>query len=572
MEAPMASEMVAKPDQNELLQMHSMPPWKRYESEEEDVSETSSHVFSPTEGDITNDSDADESASEAEYVDAEMLAPTVYHRLSSDDSSSLHSHRLSIITAKRSSAATCVPTRHGQDASTDDNEDVSPFTEYMTPPVSPIYLSAVCYVPDGSESSSRDESSADAEDNDEDEVHEVSEAKRVFFTSPASKPSIIMIQSPTTEAILTARMGDPVQTQQSNEQNTQEGSTVNLRKISSTKRSSSASGMTTPVDRSKRYSAMFYRDFTQNGEVTYSDSRSHTRAQSSHSPARNSSRPRIGSRKDSLISNASNATDSSETRQSRPRRIPSQRSSSRSSRYAPDHESPRNFSRPRPIRSSSVASDMTAASSASWKRIHAHNWSSTSLQYPSSSSSVVDHPSSSSPSPPPGENESKPTPHPLSIITTPTSPTVASPDFQQSRFTPQQHEQQQPQSALTSHSNSSDIDWSPVEYRRSSTTPYQKTFPCSRPRNPSLSLTTALATASTESLTEDASSRSRRGSVATSTTTTTTTTTRARKSSISAVMSAAVGSSKSSNHSTSTMKLLMGGFRGLGKQRSSRQS
>jgi hypothetical protein len=37
-------------------------------------------------------------------------------------------------------------------------------------------------------------------------------------------------------------------------------------------------------------------------------------------------------------------------------------------------------------------------------------------------------------------------------------------------------------------------------------------------------------------------------------------------------MSAAVGSSKSSGQSTSTMKLLMGGFRGLGKQRTSRQS
>ena len=74
----MASEMVVKPDQNELLQMHSMPPWRRYESEEEDVSETSSQsVFSPTEGDITHESDAD-SVSEAEYVDAEMLAPTVY--------------------------------------------------------------------------------------------------------------------------------------------------------------------------------------------------------------------------------------------------------------------------------------------------------------------------------------------------------------------------------------------------------------------------------------------------------------------------------------------------------------
>lgn len=562
----MASEMVVKPDQNELLQMHSMPPWRRYESEEEDVSETSSQsVFSPTEGDITHESDAD-SVSEAEYVDAEMLAPTVYQEPTSDDSSSLYSHRLSIITAKRSSAATYVPTRHGQDTSTDQNEDVSPATEYMTPPVSPIYLSAVCYVPDGSESSSRDESYADAEDFEEDEVHEVSEAKQVFFTSPASKPSIVMIQSPTTEAILTARMGDSVQLPQSNERDKQEGSPINLRKRSSTKRSSSASGMTTPMDRSKRYSAMFYRDFTQNGEVTYSDARSHTRAQSSHSPARNSSRPRVGPRKDSIISNA---TDSSETRQSRPRRIPSQRSSSRSSRYAPDHESPRNYSRPRSIRSSSVASDMTTASSASWKRIHTHNWSNSSLQYPSSSSSVVDQPSSSlsSSSPPQsaGENESKPTPHPLSIITIPTSPTATSPYFQQSRFTTQQHHQEQePRSAITSHS--SDIDWSPVEFRRSSTAPYQKTFPYSRPRNPSLSLTSALATASSENLAEYTSpSRSRRGSVAT-------TSTRTRKSSISAVMSAAVGSSKSSGHSTSTMKMLMGGFRGLGKQRTNRQS
>ncbi|QGA16463.1 hypothetical protein EYB26_004130 [Talaromyces marneffei] len=549
MEAPMATEMVVKPDQNEILQMHSMPPWKCYESEEEDVSETSSQsVFSHTEGDITNESDADESINEVD----------------------LYSNRLSIITAKRSSAATCVPAHHGQDASiTDDNEDVSPVTEYMTPPVSPIYLSAVCYVPDGSESSSRDESSADAEDN-EDEVHEVSEARQVFFTTPASRPNIVIIQSPTTEAILTARMGDPVLPQQSSEQNKQEAPPANLRKRPSNKRSSSASGMTTPADRSKRYSAMFYRDFTRNGEVTYADSRNHTRAQSSQSPARNSSRPRVVSRQDSIISNA---TDSSEVRQSRPRRIPSQRSSSRNSRHAPDHESPRNYSRPRPIRSSSVASDMTAGSSTSWKRVHAHNWSSSSIQYPSSSSSIVDGASSSSSSysTPPGESESKPTPHPLSITTTPTSPTADSLDFQQMKF----NQQQSLQSAITSHSSNSDIDWPPVQYGRSSTNSNKKTFPYSHPRNLSLSLTTVLATASVENLTDFTSARSRRGSVATTTPTTTTTTitiTRTRKSSISAVMSAAVSSGKSSSHSTNTMKLLMGGFRGLGKQRNIRQS
>lgn len=559
MEASITAEMVTKPVQNEILQMLSMPFWKRYESEEEDVSETSSqNVFSPTE-DIAHDSDADESISEAEYIDGEMLAPTVYQRASSDDSSSLCSHRLSIITAKRSSAATCVPIQHGQDASTtDDNEDLSPFTEHMTPPVSPIYLSAVCYVPDGSGSSSREDSYADIEENDEDEVHEISEAKQVFFTSPASRPSIIIIQGPTTEAILNARMGDPIQGHQSNDQTKQEGSLDNLHKRPTTKRSSSASGLTAPADRSKRYSAMFYRDFTQNGEVRYSDSRSHSRTQSSQSPARNSSRPRAGSRKHSI---ASNATDYSEPRQSRTRRIPSQRSSSLSSRYAPDYESPRNYSRPRSIRSSSVASDMTTASSASWRRVHAHNWSSTSLQYSSSSSSVVDQSSSSSLSPPPSEIESKPTPHPLSIITTPTSPATASPDFEQSHFTPQQ----QAQSAITTHSsNSSDLEWPPVEYQRSSSNPQQKTFPYSRPRNPSLSLITALATASTENSTEYTSSQSHRDSVATTT---------SRKSSISTVTSATVGSSKSSSgHSTSTMKLLMGGFRGLGKQRSNRQS
>ncbi|EED17747.1 conserved hypothetical protein [Talaromyces stipitatus ATCC 10500] len=531
MEASMVPEMSVKSAQHEPLHLHTIPPWKRYESEEEDVSETSSQsVFSPTEGDVSAESDADESVSDlAEYVDAEMLAPT-YYNPSSDDSSSLYSNRLSIITAKRSSAATCVPNNYGQDTSTiDDNEDVSPLTDYMTPPVSPIYLSAVYYVPDGSESSSRDE--ADAEDNDEPEWHEVSEAKQVFFTAPTSKPSIIIIQNVTTEAILTARMGNPVENQQSTEQNVSD----NLRKRSSTKRSSSASGMTTSPDRSKRYSAIFSREFTHNGEAAYLDSRNRTRAYSSQSPARNSSHPRT-SRKDS---NASTNTNSSERQQSRPRRNPSLRSYSRSSsRHTPDYEPPPNYSRPRSIRSSSVASDMTTRSSVSWKQVHTYNCS--------SSSSVVDHPTSSSP--PPGENEpTKPTPHPLSIITTPTSPVTADFQQQQPRFT---------QSAITSHHT---FDWSPViEYRRSSTHPMQKTFPYSRLHNPSLSLSIA----TTPENLDLSRTRTRSGSMAPTTTSTT------QKPFISTATSSTTSKSSNHSHSSSTMRLLMGGFRGLGKQRS----
>ncbi|OKL64134.1 hypothetical protein UA08_00559 [Talaromyces atroroseus] len=266
MEAP---DLTVKSNQPDLLQMHPAPSWKRYESEEEDVSETSSQsVFSPTEGETGShdEDDVDESASEAE---AGMLSPS---RLESpDDSSSLYSNRLSITTAKRSSAATYVAQYQDQD-----NGDVSPCTEYVTAPVSPFYLSPVCYMPEVSGDYPREElilaNDIDEEVTHDSELHEVFEAREVVFTAPASRPSIVMISSPTTEAILSARMGHP--TCKPEGKNNILDRPVNAGKRSSTKRSSSASGMS-PVDRPKRYSAMVYRDLNQSGEVAYIDSQSH---------------------------------------------------------------------------------------------------------------------------------------------------------------------------------------------------------------------------------------------------------------------------------------------------------
>lgn len=517
------------------------------------MSETSSQsVFSPTEGEggSHDEDETDDSVSETEYADAEMLAP--YKLEASDDSSSLYSNRLSIVTAKRSSAATCVPHGQDEDATLDENEEgVTPDTEYLTPPASPFYLSPVCYVPESSQLS-RTKSILSSEDDDEDEPrelekNEVLEAKQVVFTTPVSRPSIVMIQSPTTESILAARMGDPIR--QSKEQNSLDRPALNIRKRSSTKRSSSASGMTTPEDRSKRYSAMFFRDFTQDGEIAYFDARSHVRARSSQSPGRSISRPRAESpMTGSVARGSSNSRETSESRQARPQRNPSQRSSSRSSRYTSDHEAPRNYSRPRSIRSSSVASDMTTASSASWKRVHTHNWSSTSLQY--SSSSSVEQSSQ------PGESETpKAIPHPLSIITTPTSPITSSHDAAAyTRLTPQP----QPQSH-SAVSPFSEIDWSPVERTNTSSMVKPKTFPYTRPRNPSLSLSIATAA---EDLDPTSSTKNRDQNRRESTYTSSPIF--GRKSSISTPTSA---STKQSLYSAGTVKSIINGFRGRGKQR-----
>jgi hypothetical protein len=532
MEASVAPGFTTKSSQPDLLQMHPTPSWKRYESEEEDVSETGSQsVFSPTDGEAS--SQDDESTSETE---AEMLSPS--RLVSPDDSSSLYSNRLSIITAKRSSAATYVAHHQGQD--TTDDDDVSPYAEYVSPPVSPFYLLPVCYVPEASGDRPREEPVL-ANENDEEgtqdfEFDEVFEAKQVVFTAPASRPSIIMIPSPTTEAILSARMGDP--TNKPDWKNNSVERPVNITKRSSTKRSSSASGMS-PVDRPKRYSAMFYRDLSQHGEVSYFDSRNHVRAQSSQCHGRGRSRPRA----DSSFKERSTSrnTDSPEPRPFRSRRNTSQQSST-SNQYTPDNEKTRNYSRPGNIRSSSVASD---TSSVSWKRVHSHNWSNTSLQHSRSSSVEPPQLSSSSTS----QNEGdipKLAPHPLSIITTPTSLTT-SPDPEYTRLTPQPH------SALSSYS---EVNWSPVE-RTNTLSTNPQTFPYSRPRNPSLTL--SLATAPEDLEPARAHSRMRKNSSASSPMTT-------RKLSLS-TSGLAPASSKAQTATSSPMKLLMGGFRGLGKQR-----
>lgn len=549
----------AKSTQSDIIQMHPPPSWKQYESEEEDVSETSSQsVFSPTEGDICShdEDDSDESVCKVEYADTEIETLSPARLVSSDDSSSLYSRRLSIVTAKRSSAATYVAHCQGHDPAVSEDEE-TPSTEYATPQTSPFYLSPVCYVPEtsGGVSGEEDEleyDSHDEEETNDSELDEVLEAKQVVFTTPASKPNIVMIQSPTTEAILSARMGDPFS--RSDGQNSSAERPIKICKRLSTKRSSSPSGMS-PPDRSKRFSAVFYRELAQDKEVvSFWDSRNHVRAQSSQGYGRSRSR----SRGDSLLreSVSSSDTESIELRQVRPRRNPSQRSS-RSNRITQDGEMTRNYSRPRAIRSSSVASANTTASSTSWKRVQSHNRSNTSLQYSSASSLETSRSSSSSSSSPSSaatvQSEAdvpKPAPHPLSIITTPTSPTTSSNEDHHTRSA------LQPQSAITVQSY---IDWSPVE-QSSSTSAKLKAFPYSRTRNPSLPL--SLATGPEELDPAMTHSRTRKNSCNTLSPIST------KKLSTSASGStSASASSKAQTHASNTMKLLMGGFRGLSKQR-----
>lgn len=452
MGAAMASAFSAKPAQPDLIQLHQATSWKRYESEEEEVSESSSQSFvSPTDGE--NEAD------------------------SSDDSSSVYSQH----------SATKV-----------------------TRSASPFYLSPVCYVPEGSTGFSREELVQDSDDEEmqEFEWQEVAEAKQVIFTAPTSKPSIVIIQSPTTDAILSARMGEPVNA--SHKQSNSIDRPARISKRLSTKRSLSASDFSHP-DRPKRHSSRVHRDLDQG----YRRSRPRSRVDPSSKPN----------------STSNHAGTPEQLRQLRPRRAPSQRSPyhqralpqryqrpspqryhrrtpshqripsqgplyherspsgqlpserpSRSNQYTPDHDRSRNYSRPGSDRSASVASVRSTASSVSWKRVHSHNSSSASSQH-SSQTSIDLSALSSSGAAAAAHHEAdmtKPAPHPLSIITSVTSPTAFS-AFDDNKLTPH------PNSAVPSRN---DPEWSPIDRAHANTA--TKTFPYSRSHNPSLMLSPAM--------------------------------------------------------------------------------
>lgn len=321
---------------DEPLQLHSMPPWKRYESEEEEVSETSSvRAFTP-ETDSGNDNGT--------VVENGLPSPS---REDSDSSSSLYSRPLSVVTAKRNSTAP-------HNAPHEDGEPESA-REYVTPPVSPT--SILPYT------AGEADTSIVAEDDGEEEEEQIFEAKQVLYTAPTSKPNIIVIHNLTSDFALSGNAETP---NPANDEGSR--SPENIRK-----RSSTASGLS-PPDRSKRYSAMFLRD---DGELAYADSRSHARARSAQ---------RVGG--SPYRSRAASPSVNGETRPRVLRRNTSQRST-KSVYIAPDESL-----RTRTWRSASLASDNTSSSSKSSKQQLTQNSSTSSFHTSSTSSTEPSFPDS----------------------------------------------------------------------------------------------------------------------------------------------------------------------------------
>ncbi|QKX63638.1 uncharacterized protein TRUGW13939_10809 [Talaromyces rugulosus] len=320
---------------DEPLQLHSMPPWRRYESEEEEVSETSSvRAFTPETG-SSNDNDP--------VVESGLPSPA---REDSDSSASLYSRPLSVVTAKRNSTATYNAYHEG-----DENESAC---GYVTPPVSPTSI-----LP---HSIGEADTSIVIEDDGEEaeEEEQIFEAKQVLYTAPTSKPNIIVIHNLTSESMLWPHSG--------NEETPDPASNKGPENIR--KRSSTASGLS-PPDRSKRYSAMFLRD---DGELAYADPRSHVRARSAQ---------RVGG--SPYRSRAASPSVNRETRPQLLRRNTSQRSTRSVYIAAPDE-----MLRPRTFRSASFASDNTSPSSRSSKQPSTLNSSTSSFHTSSTSSAEPD--------------------------------------------------------------------------------------------------------------------------------------------------------------------------------------
>ncbi|CRG87539.1 hypothetical protein PISL3812_04557 [Talaromyces islandicus] len=323
---------------DEPLQLHSMPPWKRYESEEEEVSETSSvRPFTPT------DAETESSNESSIFVENGLPSPS---REDSDSTSSLYSRPLSVVTAKRNSTATH-HTRY-------EDSEVESAREYVTPPASPT--SILPYTIGEADTSTMTDDGEEAE-----EEEQIFEAKQVLYTAPTSKPNIIVIHN-ISESIL------PGNEETSNPTNEESKSPENIRK-----RSSTASGLS-PPDRSKRYSAMFLRD---DGELAYADHRSHVRARSAQ---------RIGG--SPYRSRAASPSVNGETRPPLLKRNTSQRST-RSVYIAPDESL-----RTRTFRSASLASDNTSSSSTSSKQPITQNSSTSSFHTSSTSSTEPPFPDS----------------------------------------------------------------------------------------------------------------------------------------------------------------------------------
>jgi hypothetical protein len=180
---------------------------RRYESEEEEVSEaeTNGHgrMYSPVDGDSDVGAfDSELSADEQASDDVQDKPRDMSHRntLSSHLSASQKSRPVSIATVKRSSAATFVPGSLYHDS--DDDEIMSSTTPLMTSPMSsPFLTGTTVLVPeDASESevnlyhqsSNRDSVSSE---EDLDMVSSLLVATPIIFTIPSSRPKLIWISS-----------------------------------------------------------------------------------------------------------------------------------------------------------------------------------------------------------------------------------------------------------------------------------------------------------------------------------------------------------------------------------------
>lgn len=441
---------------DEPLQMHSMPPWKRYESEEEEVSETSSvRAFTPTDPGT-------------DVVENGLPSPS---REDSDDSaSSLYSRPLSEVTAKRNSTY-----EGGENDST---------REYVTPPVSPTSILPTTTTGEADTSIVTEDDGEEAE-----EEEQIFEAKRVLYTAPTSKPNIIVITS---------------ESESGNDESNKNPENVR-------KRSSTASGLS-PPDRSKRYSSMFLRD---DGELAYANPGNHVRARSAQ---------RVGG--SPYRSRAASPSVNGEKRPQLLRRNTSQRSTRSAYIALPDETL-----RTRTFRSASLASDNTSSSSRSSKQPFTQNSSTSSLQTSSTSSAEFD------------SDKSKLTPHPLSISTTvPPAPVQFTGPFGTSPRNPGLTPHMRSESLLEVDpiSPAPSMAYSPMERTDSRMSmPKAEQGIYSLRHNPSLSLNTDLDPAYQQ----------------------------ARQQSKDWAFVSSPASAKTPKAGASAMKSLMGGFRGLGRQR-----
>jgi hypothetical protein len=197
--------------QSELLQLHSPPRWKRYESEEEEISETGSHTLpSPTEDEdngsgIFDDADETVSGQDDAAIAQGLLSPQSEFLRFQNGLASPRPRPLSIATdstAKRSSAATYIPETYDHrpdepNDSANDHNSKAEMTDPSTHSTTPILLPQTYYVPpdvpdaDASLDYQPKVSTLMLPEDGLDAEEEVLEAKQIMYIAPTSRPSIV---------------------------------------------------------------------------------------------------------------------------------------------------------------------------------------------------------------------------------------------------------------------------------------------------------------------------------------------------------------------------------------------